>query len=85
MQNHKKDMDFKMAHTLMKRRHIIMKRKHFNEKGEEPQSSFIDLAKKLRDQKERKKIEEKKKPIWILQIDLMDKILYNKIDNHEDT
>ena len=53
---------------------------------EQQLSSFIDLAKKLRDQKERKKIEEeKKKPIWILQIDLMDKILYNKIDNHEDT
>ena len=33
-----------------------------------------------------KKIEEeKKKPLWILQIDLMDEILYSKIDSHEDT
>ena len=38
MQNYKKDMDLKA--------HILMKRKHFNEKGEEPQSLSIDLAKK---------------------------------------
>ena len=40
---HYKDIE-PLSHTLMKRR-------HFNEKGEEPQSLSIDLAKKiLRDQ-----------------------------------